>query len=372
MKPGHRALLVLIAVAAAAGFTAAADPADTFPTSLHATRAGKAHWYGAATGGFEGLAGVGMAELGCAGCHGAVDADGAAYPAPFPGASCTDCHATADRSVTEARCYGCHGRQALEAKRLGLPDVHREAGMTCWDCHPSEDLHGDGERYLSMHEPGAIKADCAGCHERSSLPASHAEHDPHQGALHCTACHAASVVSCYNCHFESQVESQVKRAMKPLSGFVLLVNRAKDGTVHPASFQSVTYRGRSFVAVGPYTPHATIRAGRSCGDCHLGRGEAPNRALEQLATEGAIRLVSWNAETRELEWLRGVVPIPEGYESTLRMDFMTFEGDTATPPGHDAGPWSPLGTGTPDGWQMLFATPLTPDQMSSLGVPQQE
>jgi hypothetical protein len=353
---------------ASAVLAQAGDPAETFPTSLHATRPGKAHWYSAANGGFEKWTGVEIGTLGCAQCHGASDADGAGYAEPYPGASCADCHATADHSVSQDRCLGCHGRQAAEAGRLALPDVHRDAGMVCWDCHGSEDVHGDGEVYESMLEPGAIKADCAGCHPSSELPESHAAHDPHDGALHCTACHSSTVVTCYNCHFESQVEAGVRRAMRPLTGFVLLVNRTKDDTVHAATFQSLTHRGTAFVAFAPYTPHATVKQGRRCGECHLNQGEPSNAAAAGYRDTGTIPLVTWNAELGVLEWLRGVVPVPPDFRQAIRMEFMTFDGDPRSAPGPAAGTWSPIGTDLPDGSQMLFASPLTEAQMVKLGI----
>lgn len=346
----------------------AGDPAETFPTSLHATRPGKAHWYSAANGGFEKWTGVEIGSLGCAQCHGASDADGAGYAGLYPGPSCLDCHATADHAVSRDRCLGCHGRQAAEAGRLKLPDVHRDAGMVCWDCHGSEDVHGDGEVYESMLEPGAIKADCAGCHPSSKLPESHAAHDPHDGALHCTACHSSTVVTCYNCHFESQAEAGVKRAMAPLTGFVLLVNRTKDDTVHAATFQSLTHRGAAFVAFAPYTPHTTVKQGRRCGECHLNQGEPLNAAAASYRDTGTIPLVTWNAERGGLEWMRGVVPIPPDYPQAVRMEFMTFDGDPKSAPGPDAGSWSPIGKDRPDGSQMLFASPLTEEQMVKLGM----
>jgi hypothetical protein len=345
----------------------AGDPSDTFPTSLHATRAGKAYWYSAANGGFEKWTGVPIDELGCASCHGPTDADGKPIPKPYPGARCVDCHATGDNSVSQQQCFSCHGRQAMEALRMALPDVHRDAGMVCWDCHGSEDMHGDGTAYKSMLEDGAIKADCADCHTASALPAEHAEYDPHEGAIHCTSCHSSTVIACYNCHFESQTSAKVKRALRPIADFVLLVNRDKDDKVHPASFQSLTHQGNAFVAFGPYTPHATTRQGRSCGECHLNQGEPANEAIEQYNSTGSIRFSSWNEERQTLEWIKGVVPVPADYRETLRMEFMSFDGDPATPAGPDAGPWSPIGKELPDGSQLFFATPLTDEQMAKLG-----
>jgi hypothetical protein len=359
--------IVMLALGFSATLPRASEPPGTLPTSLHGTRAGKAHWYGAEQGGFKSLTGVPIEELGCTDCHGATDADGEPYPAQYPGVRCVDCHATADNAVSEDRCYACHGRKALEAKRLGLPDVHRDAGMRCWDCHPAGDVHGDGEAYPSMLARGAVKAECGTCHPRAGLAAEHARHDPHDGAVHCTSCHSTTVISCYSCHFESQVSGRVKRAMKPLSGFLLLVNRDKDGSVYPATFQSLTYEGRSFVAYAPFTPHTTVREGRRCCDCHLRGGRFPNPAIAEYNRSCAIHLATWDEESRALRTIDGVVPLPADYADSVRMDFMVFDGDPAAPPGADAGPWSPLGSNTPDAVQMLYATPMSERQMAALG-----
>jgi hypothetical protein len=304
----------------------------------------------------------------CTACHGPHDADGKAYAEPYSGAGCVDCHSAEDNAVSEAQCLGCHGRQATERKVLEAKDVHVEAGMFCWDCHGDEEMHGDGTEYASMLEPGAIRADCASCHPERDLPAKHAEYDPHQGRLHCTACHTASVISCYNCHLESQVQAHVKRANRPLHDFVMLVNREKDGKVHTASFQSLTYEGNAFVAFAPYTAHATTKQGRGCADCHVDQpvGGA-NEAIAQYNETGAIRFAKWDAERRALDWIHGVVPIPEDYAKTLKMEFLTFGGDPATPAGEDKRNWASIGKQSWDGSQMFFASPLNREQMDKLG-----
>jgi hypothetical protein len=340
---------------------------ENFYTSLHYTREGKPWWYAAENGGFELLTGIPISELGCTECHGKTDADGVAYDDdlyPYPGPGCYDCHPSQDFfNVQESQCYGCHGRQNTEANGLGLSDVHRDAGFTCWTCHGTEDLHGDGTEYFSMLQPGAIDADCENCH--SDLPASHADYDPHGGALHCAACHTSTVISCYNCHFESQVEAHVKRAKQPLSGFVMLVNREKDGKVYPASFQSVSYQDQAFVAFGPYAAHTIQKEGRGCPECHNNMG-GMNEAITQYNATGQIKFAAWNDDTDELTWLKGIVPIPADYEQTLKMDFITYDGDPSDPPGPSTN-WSSIGKDTWDLHQMFFASPLTESQMAALG-----
>ena len=340
-----------------------AQPAN-FRTSLHATRAGKAHWYDAENGGFESFTNVPIEDMACTQCHGPVDAHGREYPGDYaPG--CSDCHA-ADFGVDQASCYACHGRQKVEALRKQIPDVHRDAGMVCWDCHSTEDLHGDGTEYVSLGEAGAIDSDCSDCHTADSLPAAHAGYDPHSGALHCAACHASTVISCYNCHLESQVETHIKRARAQLDNFVILVNRAKDGKVGPASFQSITYQGDAFVAFGPYTPHTITREGRTCQDCHVNMGGSNESIVEYNAT-GQIQFAELG-DDGSLSWKTGIVPMPADYQQSFKMEFITFDGDVSTPAGQDSMNWSSIGKNTWDGHQMLFSSPLTSEQMARLGM----
>jgi hypothetical protein len=335
-------------------------------TSLHGTRAGKNYWYGTANGGFENWTNVPMVDLGCTECHGPTDADGNAYPDPYPGMSCVDCHPTADMfNVSVDQCYGCHGRQATEANTLGISDVHRTAGKTCWFCHGTGDIHGDGNVYDTMFDEGAIDVDCVDCHPEGELSAAHTNSYLHSGKLHCTACHTQTVISCYNCHFESQVDSHVKRAKQPISNFLLLVNREKDGKVYPASFQSLTYQGDAFVAFAPYAAHTITVEGRICTDCHVNLGGSVE-AIEQWNDSGTIQFTSWNDTDSTLSWLQGVVPMPADYETSFRMDFITYNGNTADPPGPSKN-WSAIGKDTWDGHQMFFATPLTTEQMDKLG-----
>jgi hypothetical protein len=345
-----------------------------FATSQHATRYGKGWWYAAENGGFENITNIPIEELGCKECHGPTDANGNPYPDPFPGASCADCHATeTDFSVQEDQCYGCHGRQKTEAFQLGLSDVHRDAGMLCWDCHGTEDMHGDGTQYDSMLSPGAIKTDCEDCHGENGapLPSYHASVDPHAGALHCTACHTATVISCYNCHFESQVEHHIKRAKQPLNGFVMLANREKDGKVFPMSFQSVSYEGSAFIAFGPYAAHTITREGRTCTECHNTNGS--NEAITMYNETGVMQFASWDDNAKSLSWLKGIIPVPSDYEETLKMDFITYDGATSDPAGPSSN-WSSIGKDTWDLHQMFFASPLTPSQMEALGfeIPDEE
>jgi hypothetical protein len=233
--------------------------------------------------------------------------------------------------------------------------------MECKDCHGSEDMHGDGTPYESMLADGAIKADCENCH---TTPIANHPNDPHGGKLHCTSCHSETVIACYNCHLESQVESHLKRAYKPISEFVMLVNRDKDGKVYPATFQSLSYQGHTWVGMAPYTSHSVKREARSCAECHQNFGGSIE-AIEDYNTSGKIQFSTWNEEDSTLSWKRGIVPIPQDYETSLKMDFITYNGSTDDPVAPSKN-WSKV-KGEWDGFQLLYGSPLTKDQMAKMG-----
>jgi len=360
---------LLITIIFVIGYVLPALGQGNFNTSLHKTRHGKPTWYDAPNG-FETLTNVPISGLGCVECHDANDANGDPYPATGYEPGCVDCHATNTTGwpVTQADCLGCHSREASIINVHQVPDVHRDAStpMVCMDCHKKEELHGDdGVEHSSMFDPGAIQTDCqqAGCH---TSVANNSAHNQHLANIHCTSCHASTNLACYNCHFESQVESHVKRAFKQVTNFVILVNRTKDGKVHPATFQSLSYEGHTWVAMGPSVAHTITKDNaRTCSDCHANfGGNIP--AINDWNAGGGIKFATWNPADSTITTLTGVVPLPVDYKYSFKMDFITYNGDPSDPPTASKN-WSYVKDEV-DGFQLEYATPLTADQMESLGM----
>lgn len=330
---------------------------EYFETSLHRTGMGKQTFYNQnPNGGFELFTGIPYESLVCRGCHepgfgGTVQGE----------RGCLSCHETddpqlgaeVDATLTGA-CGTCHGRQMAEALKHGISDVHRDAGMDCMACHTLGDVHGDGNEYDSMLEPGAIDARCSDCH--SSL-SSNIYHTTHQDDIDCSACHIQSVVTCNNCHFETEVEAHKKVAYGQFKNWKFLLNR--NGKVNIGNYQSVTYQGKSVVAFGPYYAHTIARdAVKSCTDCH----HNPN--VTDWYGDGVIDVVTWdatanNANGRNLTHATGIIPVPPNFkEGGMRFDFVDLNEPDGTV-------WSFLKTGA-DIYQILYGTPLTQAQMDAL------
>lgn len=304
------------------------SPDTTFPSSLHATGRGMITWYSASNGGFEQFTAIPYDQLNCRGCHRPL---------------CENCHTTAGDSVPQLKCLGCHG--LVDAEWSNYTDVHRAAGMECMDCHSLREMHGDGSSYESILDAGATDATCEECHP---IRTENEYHTLHSETVNCSACHAQGVVTCYNCHFETEIEQNRKLSYGLFTGWIFLVNR--DGQVHAANFQNVKYRQHTFLAMAPFVPHTIARNARTCADCH----DSPT-LVEYLQT-GAIQAARWDSVTNSMTHATGVIPVPPDWNTALQFDFVDRAPD---------GTWVFMERG-PDESQMLFGTPLTAAQLERL------
>jgi predicted CXXCH cytochrome family protein len=327
---------------------------ELYATSLHFTRAGKSWFYSASpNNGYETLTGIPYGNLPCQGCH--------RPDQPVGTNGCESCHDTAtpelgaqvDASL-DGVCGGCHGRQVAERSApANYTDAHDAvSGGDCMYCHTMEDMHGDGTEYNSMLEDGAIDASCDDCHtDVSGVGGSY--HSIHATSVDCSTCHMQGVVTCANCHFEGQVSvPETKMARTRIVDWMLLVNR--NGKVHPANVQTLEYQGETFAAMAPFYSHTIAKnAVTGCGDCH---GNANITAL----TSGDSTLVVMeqgpaDANGTTLVGVGGRVPVPFYYEGKLLFDFVHYDGAT----------WTFVERG-PDGYQLLFGTPLTEAQLNAI------
>ncbi|UCG88708.1 MAG: hypothetical protein JSW71_09295 [Gemmatimonadota bacterium] len=317
--------------------------AERYATSLHATGQGLQTYYSASNNGLELFTSVPYAELACKSCH-----------EPGLTGGCTSCHTSPDPEVGAQvdaglaqgmACAACHGRQAGEIA-AGFSDVHRDAGMTCMDCHTLEDVMGDGTSYSSKQEAGAIDASCENCH--ASL-ASNDYHDTHGDLLACAACHMQGLVSCYNCHYQTPMPEGRSELLREVTSWMFLVNR--NGKVHPANMQSMVYQGQRLLLISPAYSHTIARnAVSGCGDCH---GSAH---VQDLADDSVLVVAEFDG-AGGVRTAEGRIPVPFNYETSLVFDFLVYDAETAA--------WKVLARGQ-DVTQFLFAEPLSDEQLKKL------
>lgn len=315
-----------------------------FATSLHHTGEGMRYWYEKEDG-FMSITKVPYSQLGCKSCH---------------VSSCGVCHTTRDGkkcsySTSKAKdtetCLVCHAR-AKAAFSIGEQtdalDVHIARGMGCSDCHSGEDVHGDGTRYHSMRDPGAVKVQCSDCHEFDPLTVTRT-HKIHFGRLDCTACHVSNSLTCLNCHFDSFVATGKKEGnfIAPRGDWVLLINY--QGKVTTGTVQTLVSKGKKFVAYAPYYTHAIRSKGRKCADCHA------NEAVKLIRQGQKVPMAAFR-DGKIVAWQGAVPVVPD----QLEWVYLNKKDDE----------WVPIETTEPEKVQFVgHGAPLTKRQMNLLAVP---
>jgi hypothetical protein len=118
--------------------------------------------------------------------------------------------------------------------------------------------------------------------------------------------------------------------------------------------------------MGPSVAHTITKDNaRTCSDCHANFG-GNIEAIDDYNAGGGIKFATWNESDSTLSYLHGVIPLPIDYKYAFNMDFITYNGDPSDPPGPSKN-WSYVKDNV-DGFQLLYATPLTKYQMAKLGM----
>ncbi|HJY64426.1 MAG TPA: hypothetical protein VJ455_09745 [Ignavibacteria bacterium] len=336
-----------------------------YNTSIHKLRQGKDWFYKSQNGGFEMLTNVPMSNLKCTKCHPGKLANGTPIDPGTYQPTCNDCHITPGDIVADSICFRCHGRQATE-KSL-YTDKHRSAGFKCSNCHTSQDIHGSGVQYNTMLDTTLGKTcQSSGCHTAINMTTQ--SHSIHNSTVECASCHARSEVSCYNCHFDSYVATNlIRRAHTQMRNFILLGRNQKTGKVGLMNFQALSYTNKSFYGIAPYYAHTIMPAdsSRQCSACH------DNTNIRNYNTFGFINIGKWDStqNPKRIVTTTGVIPVPPNWRQALKFDYVTYTGrfDTTYT---DPTKWVFLKSGS-DTTQMLsaYAAPLTASQMAKLTMP---
>lgn len=339
-------------------------------TSFHMLRKGHANFYASTNGGFETLSNIPINSLRCLKCHPGKLANNTPIDTATYQPGCNDCHNfSLGNTVPDSLCRRCHSRQKVEM--ANYTDKHRSAGMTCVTCHIKDELHADATPYFSGFDTVQGKTcQTIGCHNVIPVtPNNTYAHSTHNSTVECAACHARSQITCYNCHFETEIWSGMRGFKRPIAqfkGFIMLARLTKTGKVGIVNYQSIIYQGnKTFNAWGPYYPHTIMSkdSTRACTECHN------NANMNEYNTTQHIYVAKWDSTStpKKIVHKQGVIPIPPDYQTSLIFDFANYIGRVDTAYTNPA-MWAFAKTGL-TGQQMLsrYVMPLTAAQMTKLG-----
>jgi hypothetical protein len=202
-------------------------------------------------------------------------------------------------------------------------------------------MHGDGTQYISLKQPGAMDTKCEKCHPSVKPTDSHTVNGD---KLDCKACHVRHVVSCTNCHFETQIR-EGKRTAIPVSGWVFLMNYG--GKVSSANMQTFVLKGdKTFFMFAPHMSHSVMKEGRKCDGCH-------GTKIMKDVQSGKVKL-TW-LEKGKVTNLKGVIPVVKG------VDYQCIYQD------RKEGKWVPIqNPSEPIYHYAAFGEPLSKEQLDRL------
>lgn len=213
---------------------------------------------------------------------------------------CVDCHLKRSGGGYKGLVY-MHG----ESKKGPHPDIHYEKGLECMDCHPSSDIHGDGQTYKSQWL--AVNATCEDCHKNpgkivkgmnvTQFSTGINAHRIHEGKLDCTACHLGWYQSCINCHLDTH-----KTDGTTTENFHLGVGY--NGKIRPFYRQMTSYGNETYTTFGEFAPHTITDKPHDCAFCH------ENKEVLCEGCEGEILGPGSFIPQETIDHVLGIAPAP--------------------------------------------------------------
>lgn len=296
--------------------TGTTSVSELLATSQHFTTAGMEYFYAEENGGFEGLTGVPYEDLSCQNCH--------AGPA-----DCNLCHETNAAgellSPENSACLACHGRQGKEINTAMLTDGTTPVAdphfdgvspdLTCANCHTGDAVHGSGTPTNSMWDDGFGKyCTDAGCHDGDLSTVS--AHSTHGNLIECSACHSQYTTTCYNCHFDTEIEVDSKKAYPAAPNWKFLVKR--DGKIRLGAFMTLINDDTTgHIVVAPYYSH-TIDPSPGC-DCHN------SDMMAEYNASGTMTISTWNSVDDKVDFTTGVIPITTDWKTAIQNVFVNLD-----------------------------------------------
>ena len=138
----------------------------------------------------------------------------------------------------------------------------------------------------------------------------------------------------------------------------------KDGLVKLGALATHSYNGKTNYIISSTHSHIIKRNATTCSDCHRGMGQI-NVAIKEYNDTGLITLTKWNADSKKIEILNAVIPIPGDWQQSLKIDHVTYAGDSTVFP-TDPALWEYLKSET-DNAHLYFAESLDSSTLANLG-----
>ncbi|MCS7198633.1 MAG: hypothetical protein NZ930_08210, partial [Candidatus Bipolaricaulota bacterium] len=108
-----------------------------------------------------------------------------------------------------------------------------------------------------------------------------------------------------------------KRNYGVMRDFSLLLKRKGEGDkVYSATLMTLTYQGKSFVALAPYRAHTVTKQGKACMECHR------SPAIQEYDRTGKITISKWDGS--KLVFTKGVIPVPPDWQKAFQLDFVNY------------------------------------------------
>lgn len=172
----------------------------------------------------------------CASCHTSCGDCHVSQPASV-GGGLLDGHLFTNEPPMTRTCTACHGSRVgneYMGKNEGImADLHfRQERMTCIECHPGTELHGEPVNDLDDPAPahryeGTEGPRCENCHETAVSGEDgvrmHRIHE--EGSLACQVCHATTYVNCDSCHVAVSESSGIPFFETSDTYFTFLIGR---------------------------------------------------------------------------------------------------------------------------------------------------
>jgi thiosulfate/3-mercaptopyruvate sulfurtransferase len=182
-----------------------AETTESVATSLHQTLAGYQTVLTERGADFDDPGMSAAWDNHCTSCHTTCGQCHISRPT-YHGGGVLNGHEVKEVASMRETCIACHGARVADeyqGKNEGVEGSTHwlEEAMPCYECHDTDQYHGDGTTYASRYD-GAPSVACLECHPEATPEETTVQaHEIHSGKVDCYVCHVSGPYkNCYDCH----------------------------------------------------------------------------------------------------------------------------------------------------------------------------